>query len=135
MGGSSAKIAAILCFRKIVSSVVLAQSVWKSIFLPGFAACGRGKRRDTTLRCRRQYSNRCIASVPSILAIWFVPARRLEDRIRELCAKVLQARDAEVNSTLSELRSAMQEHTQRLRNLAASKLLHANGLNKERRSA
>jgi hypothetical protein len=65
-----------------------------------------------------------------------VPARRLEDRIRELCSNLLKARDQEFQSTLSELRSALQEHTRRLRQLAASKLVSAKReVTKERRSA
>jgi hypothetical protein len=64
-----------------------------------------------------------------------MPARR-EDRIRQLCSDVLKARDQEFQSTLSELRSAMQEHTRRLRLLAASKLVSADReMTKERRSA
>jgi hypothetical protein len=65
-----------------------------------------------------------------------VPNRRLEDRIRELCSKVVRAHDHELPSVISELKSALHEHNQRFRSLAAAKLLAAKrGLLKERRSA
>jgi hypothetical protein len=44
--------------------------------------------------------------------------RRLEDRIRELCAMAVTAEEPE----LAELQSALREHTKRLRRLAAAKL-------------
>ena len=48
--------------------------------------------------------------------------RRLEDRIRELCAMAVRAEEPELEIVLSELRSALREHTERLRRLAAAKL-------------
>jgi len=49
-----------------------------------------------------------------------MPARRLEDRIRELCARVLIERDAEWSTTVHELQLAIQEHTLRMANLSAA---------------
>jgi hypothetical protein len=51
-----------------------------------------------------------------------MPSRRLEDRIRELCAKVIVAREEEVGPAIAELKSALHEHNARLRKLAAAKL-------------
>jgi len=51
-----------------------------------------------------------------------VRARRLEDRIRELCAQALTAQAPELDPILSALQSALREHNQRLRKLAAAKL-------------
>jgi hypothetical protein len=48
--------------------------------------------------------------------------RRLEDRIRELCAMAVKAEGPELELILSELQSALREHTERLRRLAAAKL-------------
>jgi hypothetical protein len=48
--------------------------------------------------------------------------RSLDNRIRELCRQVVEAKD-QLQPTLEELRSALREHTQRLRNLAARQLL------------
>ena len=48
--------------------------------------------------------------------------RRLEDRIRELCALAVTAEEPELEIVLSELQSALREHTERLRRLAAAKL-------------
>ena len=48
--------------------------------------------------------------------------RRLEDRIRELCASAVTAEEPELETILSELQSALREHTARLRKLAAAKL-------------
>jgi hypothetical protein len=52
-----------------------------------------------------------------------VPSRRLEDRIRELCAKAVSAPDsADLNEVMQQLREALREHANRLRQLAARKL-------------
>lgn len=51
-----------------------------------------------------------------------IPGRRLEDRIRELCAKAATASDAETAQVLQELRDALHEHARHLRALAAEKL-------------
>lgn len=48
--------------------------------------------------------------------------RRLEDRIRELCALAVRAEEPRLEIILSELQSALREHTERLRRLAAAKL-------------
>jgi hypothetical protein len=48
--------------------------------------------------------------------------RRLEDRIRELCAMAVTAEEPELKIILSDLQSALREHTERLRRLAAAKL-------------
>ena len=49
-----------------------------------------------------------------------MPVRRLEDRIRELCARTLHAREPEWSAIISELQLALQEHNLRVRNLAAT---------------
>jgi hypothetical protein len=55
--------------------------------------------------------------------------RRLDDRIRDLCTQVRtgttdgEGRSAEVDATLQELLDAIHEKVQRLRALAAQKLL------------
>jgi len=51
-----------------------------------------------------------------------VHSRRLEDRVRKLCAKVVTANDDELAPAFAELRSALHEHNQRLRRLAVAKL-------------
>jgi hypothetical protein len=51
-----------------------------------------------------------------------MPSRRLEDRIRELCAKAVAADSSELSAIFSELKSALHEHSERLRKLAAEKL-------------
>jgi hypothetical protein len=51
-----------------------------------------------------------------------MPSRRLEDRIRELCAKVIVAREEEVGPAITDLKAALHEHNARLRKLAAAKL-------------
>jgi len=49
--------------------------------------------------------------------------RRLEDRIRQLLEKAGTAENGELESILSALRSALHEHTCRLRGLASRKLV------------
>lgn len=63
--------------------------------------------------------------------------RRLEDRIRELCAKTLTAQGAaDLEPILSELNSALHQHMERLRKTAGSKLVRrADDSFPERRSA
>jgi len=51
-----------------------------------------------------------------------VPYRRLEDRIRELCSKAVSSDDSEFPSVMSELRSAMREHIEKIRTLAVRQL-------------
>ena len=47
--------------------------------------------------------------------------RRLEDRIRELCARaVVTPESAELDEIFHRLRAALREHTERLRQLAVS---------------
>lgn len=53
-----------------------------------------------------------------------MPSRRLDDRIRELCLKALTAEDCEMEAVFSELKSALREHTERLRKLLAIKLVN-----------
>jgi hypothetical protein len=50
--------------------------------------------------------------------------RRLEDRIRELCAHAIIARGHELENTLEKLKSALAEHTDRIRQTAIQKLLN-----------
>lgn len=54
--------------------------------------------------------------------VYVMAGRRLEDRIRELCAKAATARDAETVQVLQELRDALHEHARHLRAMAAEKL-------------
>ena len=61
-------------------------------------------------------------------------SRRLEDRIQELCLQVATAKEPELSSLLTELKAALQEHTLRLRKVAADTLLGAKE-KQQRRSA
>ena len=52
-----------------------------------------------------------------------VPSRRLEDRIRELCSKAVTGDDSvDFSELMQQLREALREHANRLRQLAARKL-------------
>jgi hypothetical protein len=51
-----------------------------------------------------------------------VPSRELESRIRDLCAKVITAPEPELGPLLSELQSALHEHSDRLRKMVAESL-------------
>ena len=55
------------------------------------------------------------------MALWPASSmlRRLDDRIRELCARAVKSQDlAELHNIFSQLRAAIKEHTGRLRRLA-----------------
>lgn len=62
-----------------------------------------------------------------------MPDRRLDDRIRQLCRKVTESyrergrHTDETELVLQELMSAIHEKVERIRCLAASKLLHGTG--------
>jgi len=53
-----------------------------------------------------------------------VPTRRLEDRIRQLCADAVaaSASASDLEPVITELKIVLHEHTKRLRKLAASKV-------------
>jgi hypothetical protein len=51
-----------------------------------------------------------------------VPSRRLEDRIRELCAQAIAPDTTNFTDTLAELRSVLHEHVEQLRKLARQQL-------------
>lgn len=52
------------------------------------------------------------------VALYRVPSRRIDDRIRDLCAKVANSEGNDYEPTLSELKAALLEHTGRLRKMA-----------------
>jgi hypothetical protein len=52
-----------------------------------------------------------------------MPARRLEDRIRELCARVLYEKGPAWSKTVRELQAAIHEHGMRTSNLASAATL------------
>ena len=56
-----------------------------------------------------------------------VPSRRLEDRIRDLCARAVAPNTTNFTDTLAELRSALHEHVEQLRKLARQQLALAKG--------
>jgi hypothetical protein len=56
----------------------------------------------------------------------------LDDRIRELCAKITIASETELEPNISALKDALREHTEQLRKLAAEKLVSINSGQTER---
>jgi hypothetical protein len=75
-----------------------------------------------TTRYQETYRKACIELAVWLIAFCRVPSRRLDDRIRELCAKAVTAQDSELDAIFSELNGALHEHNERLRKLAADKL-------------
>jgi hypothetical protein len=51
-----------------------------------------------------------------------VEIHSLDEEIRELCAKAITAEDGELKVVLSELKSALREHSEFLRKMAAKTL-------------
>lgn len=62
------------------------------------------------------------------------PSRRLDDRIRDLCARIGIASDDEQKLLLPQLKSAIREKIERIRKLAATKLVGGSN-HKERRNS
>jgi hypothetical protein len=55
-----------------------------------------------------------------LFLLWGGMSRRLDDRIKDLCAKaVATSASPELEEILQELRTALREHNQRLRKVAA----------------
>ena len=63
------------------------------------------------------------------------PARRIEDRIRQLCARVTSAHDLELVKVLAELRSAIHEYTRRSENRISATVFSWRTIPHERRKA
>lgn len=69
------------------------------------------------------------------------PTRRLDDRIREICAQIAAAgrdpgsTDQEVETLLQKLLDAIHRKVERMRTIAVNKLLQGNDANKEDRRA
>ena len=59
-----------------------------------------------------------------------MPSHRLEDHIKDLCAKVIASRETELEPAISELKSALREHTIRLRQMVAESLVKGRPDNK-----
>ena len=62
-----------------------------------------------------------------------VPNRRIDDRIRALCAKLKSAPDGDVENLLSELLKLVRQKNERLKGRAARLLLKGEHLEPERR--
>ncbi len=52
-----------------------------------------------------------------------MPARRVEDRIRELCAQAIYTKEPEWGDVIRELQQAIREHMIRVANLATAATL------------
>ena len=64
-----------------------------------------------------------------------MPARRLEDRIRELCARALYEKEPQWSATIHQLQSAIQEHALRVANASTGAVVTGRPLVIERRQA
>ena len=64
-----------------------------------------------------------------------MPARRLEDRIRALCARVLYEGEPERSATILQLQLAIQEHALRVTNANTAAVASGKPLIIERRQA
>jgi len=51
-----------------------------------------------------------------------VPSHHLEDRIRNLCTEAVASDDTQFPNAMEELRSALREHIEHVRKLAAKQL-------------
>lgn len=69
------------------------------------------------------------------VALYRVPSRRIDDRIRDLCAKVASSEGNDYEPVLSELKAALREHTDRLRKMAAERLAKRAAPSKDRRKS
>ena len=63
------------------------------------------------------------------------PARRLEDRIRDLCQRVTSSTDGDLAHTVAELQMALREYSLRVHNKTAATVLSWPEFPRERRKA
>src|SRR6266699_3987771 len=81
------------------------------------------------------FGNYSVCGIPQAADPWDriswgagVPTRRLDDRIRELCQQAIAARSAdELDTILAELRSALDEHSKRVRKRFLTLVLREKG--------
>jgi hypothetical protein len=52
-----------------------------------------------------------------------IPQRRLEDKIRDLCMRVVKSSDTDFGRSFAELQAAMNEHLLRMRNKTSATIL------------
>lgn len=71
---------------------------------------------------KRDYGNHCMEPVPESDVFWNVSQYRLDDRIRQLCAKVVASSDQDLGPSIAELKAALRQHNERLRKLALAQL-------------
>jgi hypothetical protein len=64
-----------------------------------------------------------------------VPQRRIDDRIRQLCAKVIAASNSDVEPALQELLALVHQKAERLKTRAGKLLLRGEHLDAERRQS
>ena len=64
-----------------------------------------------------------------------MPTRRLEDRIRELCGRVLYEQEPDWSATAMQLQLAIQEHMLRVANACGTLVVTGRSLVIERRQA
>jgi hypothetical protein len=64
-----------------------------------------------------------------------MPTRRLEDRVRELCARALDEKDPEWSATIHQLQLAIHEHILRVANTSTGAVVTGKPLVIERRQA
>jgi hypothetical protein len=69
------------------------------------------------------YTLNTVLALPLFLShTLLVPSRRLDDRIRALCSKAATISDGDLQQIMSELRSCLREHNERLRKKVADQL-------------
>jgi len=74
-------------------------------------------------------------SLRLLVYAWFsMPARRLEDRIREMCARLIVEKEPKWSLTAQELQLALQEHILRTSNLAAAVFMRGKATAERRRN-
>jgi hypothetical protein len=74
-------------------------------------------------------------NIASVRSQFMPPARRIEDRIRELCAQVGSAPERELVKILSELQSTIHEYARRTENKISASVLSWRTFPRERRKA
>ena len=69
-----------------------------------------------------EYSKNRMGIPLNLQQYFHVPSRRLDDRIRELCARAVTADESDFLGVVSDLRSALHEHVVGMRKMAVRQI-------------
>lgn len=71
---------------------------------------------------------------PFVVMPFVMPARRSEDRIKEMCARLLYENEPQWSNTVRELQLALQQHILRIANLTTALIVVGTAIEERRKN-